>query len=161
MTGDLYQLMVVVSAAPYAKHTNAMKAGLDTCAGVNLIRRNQVPYGSKIRLFQHGTSVKAAQGQKVSTVGEFTLPMKVSESPDAIAVDFVVVDALVVPALLGTPWIGRYVWSIDPPKRTVLLQFTDQKEPFRVSLTSAPKRLQHPLRVSSEQKHYLPFRKRG
>jgi hypothetical protein len=34
MTGDLYQLMEVVSAAPGAKHTNAMKAGLDTCAGV-------------------------------------------------------------------------------------------------------------------------------
>jgi hypothetical protein len=151
MTGDLYQLMVVVSAAPGAKHTNAMKAGLDTCAGVNLIRRNQVPYGSNIRNSQHGTSVKAAQGQKVSTVGEVTLSMKIADSPDPIAVDFVVVDALVVPALLGTPWIDRYVWSIDPPKRTVLLQFTDHKEPFRVSLTSAPKRLQHPLRVSSEQ----------
>jgi hypothetical protein len=49
MTGDLYQLLVVASAAPDAKQTNAIKAGLDTCAVVNLIRRHQVPYGSKIR----------------------------------------------------------------------------------------------------------------
>jgi hypothetical protein len=140
-----------VSAAPGAKHTNPMKAGLDTCAGVNLIRRKQVPYGSNIRNSQYGTSVKAAQGHKLSTVGEVTLSMKIAESPNPIAVKFVVVDALVVPALLGSPWIDRYVWSIDPPKRTVLLQFTDHKDPFRVSLTSAPKRLQHPLRVSSEQ----------
>jgi hypothetical protein len=64
MTGDLYQLMIVVSAAPGAKHTNAMKTGLDTCAGVNLTRRNQVTYGSKIQHSQHGTPVKAAQDRK-------------------------------------------------------------------------------------------------
>jgi hypothetical protein len=113
VTGDLSHLMVMVSAAPGAKHTNAMKAVLDTCAGVNMIRRNQVPYGSKIRNYGHGTSVKAAQGQKVSTVGEVTLSMKVSESPDPFAADFVVVDALVFPALLGTQWIDRYCSAMD------------------------------------------------
>jgi hypothetical protein len=79
------------------------------------------------------------------------LSMKVAECPDPVDVDFLVVESLVVPALLGTPWIDSYVWSIDPPKRTVLLRFAENKEPFRVALTTAPKRLQHPLRVSSEQ----------
>jgi hypothetical protein len=93
-------------------------------------------------------------------IGEVTLSMKVAGCPDHIDVEFVVVESLILPALLGTPRIDTYVWSIDPPKRTVLLQFAEHKEPFQVSLRTAPKRLQNPIRVSSEQKHLL-FRKLG
>lgn len=128
-----------------------MKVGLDTCSGVNLIRRSQIPYGAKIRRAPGVTNFKAAQGQKVEMIGEVTLSLTVVGSSDPVAVDFVVVDALVVPALLGTPWIDKYVWRIDPPKRTVLLQFDEQKEPFKTQLTTAPKRIHHPLRASSEQ----------
>jgi hypothetical protein len=62
MAGDLYQLRVVVSAAPGDKNINYMKVGLDTCAGVNLIRKNHVPYGANIRRAPTVTKVKAAQG---------------------------------------------------------------------------------------------------
>jgi hypothetical protein len=129
MTGDLYQLMVTVSAAPGVKEINTMKAELDTCADINLMRRSQIPHGVKIRRAQGVTKVKAAQGQKIDMIGEFTLSLTVFGSPDVVAVDFMVVDALVVPALLGSPWIDKYVWSIDPQKRTVLLQFMNRKNP--------------------------------
>ena len=151
MTGDLYQLMVTVSAKPGLKDTNTMKVGLDTCAGINLIRRSQIPHGTKIRCAPGVTKVRAAQGQNVDMIGEVTLSLTVCGSQDVVAVDFVVVDALVVPALLGTPWIDKYVWSIDPPRRTVLLQFDEQKEPFKVQLTTAPKRMHHPLRAATDQ----------
>ena len=97
------------------------------------------------------TKVRAAQGQNVDMIGEITFSLIVCGSQDVVAVDFVVVDALVIPALLGTPWIDKYVWSIDPPRRTVLLQFDEQKEPFKVQLTTAPKRMHHPLRAATDQ----------
>jgi hypothetical protein len=56
-----------------------------------------------------------------------------------------------VPALLGTPWINRYIWSIDPPQKSVLIQIDEAKEPFRSRLSSAPTRLIHAIRVSREQ----------
>jgi hypothetical protein len=119
--------MVKVSVAPGVKDTNTMKAGLGTCAGINLIRRSQIPHGVKIRRAPGVTKFKAAQGQKVDMIGEVTLYLTVVGSPDVVAVDFIVVDALVVTALLGTTWIDKYVWSIDHPKRTVLLQLDEQK----------------------------------
>jgi hypothetical protein len=84
-------------------------------------------------------------------LGAVTLTMKLSGSSYTIDVDFVVVEALVVPALLGTPLINRYIWSIDPPKKSVLIQFDEAKEPFRSQLTSAPVRLKHPICVSHDQ----------
>ena len=121
MTGDLYQLMVTVSAKPGLKDTNTMKVGLDTCSGINLIRRSQIPHGTKIRCAPGVTKVRAAQGQNVDMIGEVTLSLTVCGSQDVVAVDFVVVDALVVPALLGTPWIDKYVWSIDPPEENCVV----------------------------------------
>jgi Reverse transcriptase (RNA-dependent DNA polymerase) len=84
-------------------------------------------------------------------LGEVTLNMKVTGSSDTMEVDFVVVEELVVPALLGTPWINRYIWSIDPPQKSVLIHIDEAKEPFRSRLSSAPIRLSHPIRVSREQ----------
>ena len=84
-------------------------------------------------------------------IGEVTLTMKIAGSSDTMEVDFVVVEALVVPALLGTPWIDRYIWSIDPPQKSVLIQIDEAKEPFRSRLSSAPNSLSHPIRVSREQ----------
>jgi hypothetical protein len=84
-------------------------------------------------------------------LGEVTLTMKLAGSSDMIDVDFVVVEALVAPELLGKSWIDRYIWSIDPPKKSVLIQFDEAKEPYRSQLTSSPVRLSHPIRVSHDQ----------
>jgi hypothetical protein len=107
MTGNIYELFVTFSASPKSRHTNTAKVGLDTCAGCNLIRGNQLPHGAVIRN-QTGTNrVQSAQGQNITMLGEVTLTMKLAGSSDTMEVDFVVVEALVVPALLGTPWINR------------------------------------------------------
>ena len=151
MTGDIYELYVTFSASPQARHTNTARVGLDTCAGCNLIRRNQIPHGAVIRTQPGVNRVQSAQGQNIAMLGEVTLTMKLAGSSEMIEVDFVVVEALVVPALLGTPWINRYIWSIDPPKKSVLIQFDDAKEPFFSKLSSAPVRSSHPIRVSHEQ----------
>jgi hypothetical protein len=112
MNGDLYQFMVKRSSTPGVKEKNTMKVGLDTCAGINLIRCSQIPYGSKIGPATGGTKVKAAQGQKVDMIGEVTLALTAARSQLSVLVDFVVVDTLVIPALLGTRWIDKHVWSI-------------------------------------------------
>ena len=151
MTGDLYELRATFAASPDARHTNTARVGLDTCAGCNLIRRNQLPYGVAIRSLSRPNRVSSAQGQNVKVLGEVTLTLRLEESTDTMDVEFLVVEALVVPALLGTPWINRYVWSIDPPKRSVLIHIDDSKEPFRSRLTSSPARPHHTVRVSSPQ----------
>ena len=151
MTGDLYELRATFAATPDARHTNTARVGLDICAGCNLIRRNQLPYGVAIRSLSRPNRVSSAQGQNVKVLGEVTLTLRLEESTDTMDVEFLVVEALVVPALLGTPWINRYVWSIDPPKRSVLIHIDDSKEPFRSPLTSSPARTHHPVRVSSPQ----------
>jgi hypothetical protein len=151
MTGDIYELYVTFSASPEARHTNTDRVSLDTCSGCNIIRRNQLPHGTVVRTQPGVDRVQSAQGQNIAMLGEITLTMKLAGSSYTIYVDFVVVEALVVPALLGTPWISRYIWSIDPPKKSVLIQFDEAKEPFRSQLTSAPVRLSHPIRVSHYQ----------
>jgi hypothetical protein len=151
MTGDLYELMVTLAASSDARHSNTMRVELDTCAGYNLIRRNQLPYGAVIRAVEGANRVQAAQGQQVTIIGEVTLTIRLSGSTETIDAEFLVVEALVVPALLGTPWINRYVWRIDPPKRLVWIQFDGDKQPFRSTLSSSPRRRQHPVRVQADK----------
>jgi hypothetical protein len=151
MTGDLYELHVKLAASQGAKHTNTTRVGLDTCAGCNLIRRNQLPYGTMIRPLTGSTRVQAAQGQRVNALGEVTLTLRLSESTDTVDVDFLVVEALFVSAILGTPWINRYVWSIDPPKKSVFIQIDETKVPFRCKLSTSPSRIHNPVRASSAQ----------
>jgi hypothetical protein len=151
LTGNIYELFVTFSASPEARHINTAKVGLDTCAGCNLIRRNQLPHGAVIRNKTGANRVQSAQGQNITMLGEVTLTIKLAGSSDRMEVDFVIVEALVVPALLGTPWINRYIWSIDPPQKSVLIQIDEAKEPFRSRLSSAPTRLIHAIRVSREQ----------
>jgi hypothetical protein len=151
MTGDIYELRLTLAASPGSRHTNTARVGLDTCAGCNLIRRNQLPLGSVVRPVASPSKVRAAQGQPEVVRGEVTLMLRLAESSDLMEVEFLVVEALVLPALLGTPWINRYVWSIDPPKRSVLIMIDESKEPFRCPLTSSPARPIHPVRATYDQ----------
>ena len=103
MTGELYELRLTLASSAYARHTNTARVGLDTCAGCNLIRYNQLPVGSVVRPLTGQNKVRAAQGQTLVIRGEVTLTLRLAESPDTMEVDFLVVDVLVLPALLGTP----------------------------------------------------------
>ena len=151
MTGELYELRLTLASSADARHTNTARVGLDTCAGCNLIRYNQLPVGSVVRPLTGQNKVRAAQGQPLVIRGEVTLTLRLAESPDTMEVDFLVVDVLVLPALLGTPWINRFVWSIDPPKRSVLIMIDESKEPFRCTLKSSPARQAAPVRSSHDQ----------
>jgi hypothetical protein len=55
------------------------------------------------------TRVQAAQVQRVNALGEVTLTLRLAESTDAVDVKLIFVEALVVSAILCTPWINRYV----------------------------------------------------
>jgi hypothetical protein len=101
-----------------------------------------------IRPLTGSTRVQAAQGQRVNALGEVTLTLRLADTVD---VDFLVVEALVVSAILGTPWINRYIWSIDPPKKSVFIQIDETKVPFRCKLSTSPSRIHHPVRASSAQ----------
>ena len=93
MTGDLYELRATFAATPDARHTNTARVGLDTCAGCNLIRRNQLPYGVAIRSLSRPNRVSSAQGQNVKVLGEVTLTLRLEESTDTMDVEFLVVEA--------------------------------------------------------------------
>jgi transposase InsO family protein len=48
--------------------------------------------------------------------------------------DFLVVDKLIVPAVLGTPWIDQQVISIFPKKKTILVHLGENMAPVEVPL---------------------------
>jgi hypothetical protein len=79
------------------------------------------------------------------------MSMKLAGSSVIIDVYVVVVEALLVPALLGTLWIKCYIWGSDPPRKPVLIQFYEAKEPFSSHLSSGPNRLSQYIRVSYDQ----------
>jgi hypothetical protein len=91
-----------------------MKVGLETCAGINLIRRSQIPHVKKDSSRSGSDESQGCARPKVYLIGEVTLSLTGCGFQDVVAVDFVVVDPLVVPAFLCTPWIDKYVRSIDP-----------------------------------------------
>jgi hypothetical protein len=64
-----------------------------------------------------------------------TLHISVAGSSSTAAVDVLVVEQLVVPVLLGTPWIDKYVVNIDPKSRSVQTQFPGQEIPFCTPLS--------------------------
>ena len=84
LTGDIYELFATFSASPKARHTNTAKVGLDTCAGCNLIRRNQLPHGVVIRNQTGANRVQSAQGQNITMIGEVTLTMKLAGSSETM-----------------------------------------------------------------------------
>jgi hypothetical protein len=104
-----------------------------------------------IRPLTRSTRVQAGQGQRVNALGYVTLTLMLAEAIDTVDVDFLVVESLVVSAILGTPWINRYVWSFYPPKKSVFIKIYEKKVPFRCTLSTSPSRIHHPVRASSAQ----------
>jgi hypothetical protein len=81
LTGDLYQILIKVRADSSTVHMNAVYAGLDTCGGCNLIRKNQLPPNADIRPLSRGPRIAAAQGQALKTLGVVTLYLRLDGSP--------------------------------------------------------------------------------
>jgi transposase InsO family protein len=113
-----------------------MDVALDTCAGCNLVRKNQVPHGAVIKALENPPSITAAEGNPMVALGSVELFANVAESSSMFKVEFYVVESLVVPALLGTPWIDRNVICIDPLRRLVSLQLEPDGAIVETSLRS-------------------------
>jgi hypothetical protein len=62
LTGELYQVEVGVTTTEAGGQHIFLSAALDTCSGSNLIRTNQLPYGSEVIPLSNPPVVTAAQG---------------------------------------------------------------------------------------------------
>jgi hypothetical protein len=133
LAGELYQVEVGVTTTEAGGQHIFLSAALDTCSESNLIRTNQLPYGSEVITLSNPPVVTAAQGNPVKVSGVATLRLQLPGHAAWIMTDFLVVDSLIVPAVLGTPWIDRYVLTIFPKKKTVLVQIHEEKAPVEVN----------------------------
>ena len=124
MTGELYQIKVGVKSPLVQSHI-FLTAALDMCAGCNLVRANQVPEGSIIRDLKRPPVISSAQGQAVDVIGVVTLMTQLRGVGVSVQMEFIVVEDLVAPAVLGTPWIDQNVLFISPQRGTVLGQLRE------------------------------------
>ena len=67
-----------------------------------------------------------------------TPTVSVEGSASKNSVEFLIVENLVVPVFLGTPWIDRYVRCIDPKSRSVEIDWGTDEQPFEVTLRPSP-----------------------
>jgi hypothetical protein len=90
------------------------EACLDTGAGCVLIRENAVPKGTPIHPLEETPRLTTAQGEALTVLGCCKLLVKIAGEVATNATEFIVVSQLVVPVLLGTPWILDHVVRIEP-----------------------------------------------
>jgi hypothetical protein len=110
-----------------------------------------------IRPLTGSTRVQAAQGQRVNALGVVTLTLRLADTVD---VDFLVFEALVVSAILGTPGLTVIFGVLTSRRNRSLFKLTRRKSPFVVS---CPLRLAEFIIpcVPRLLSHCLPFRRRG
>jgi hypothetical protein len=113
-----------------------MDVGLDTFCGFNLIRKNSLPPGAKIYPLSNPPHVHAAQGKRLEILGVAPLFLMPGEGKFEEPVNFLFVSELVVPALLGTPWINSNVLRIEPRTIEVMLE-TSSDGPVTVPLAES------------------------
>jgi hypothetical protein len=89
MTGELYQMEVGVKA-PLVNSQIFLTAGLDTWAGCNLIRANQVPPGAIVRTLKYPPTISSAQGQFVDVMGVLTLMTQLRGAGVSVPTEFIV-----------------------------------------------------------------------
>jgi hypothetical protein len=105
-----------------------LDVGLDTCGGCNLIRKDSLPPGSTISSIANPPTIQAAQGEAIEVLGVVPLVLEVGGTGLADVVNFLVVSNLVVPALLGTPWINKKKLRTEPRTKEVVLDSGDNRE---------------------------------
>jgi Reverse transcriptase (RNA-dependent DNA polymerase) len=132
----IYKLSVQLFSNASTTKSSIVEACLDTGGGCNLIRQGALPSSTIVHPLKKAPNVAAAQGQKLSVHGVCHLHLQVGDQKTFEPVEFLVVDDLVVPLLLGTPWIDNHVVHIEPRTREVLLEFPGQS-PSRVPLTQS------------------------
>jgi hypothetical protein len=71
------------------------------------VRKDALPLDAVVRPLKKAPKVAASQGQRVPVIGVFYLGLKMGGHKTADPVEFLVVESLVVPLLLGTPGSTR------------------------------------------------------
>jgi hypothetical protein len=136
LSGVIYKIRIELFADIACLQKIVMDVGLDTCGGCNLIRKNSLPPGAKIRPLSNPPHVLAAQGKKLEILGVSSLFLMAGEENFEDPVNFLVLSELVVPALLGTPWINSNVLRIEPRTKEVVLE-TCSDDPVTVPLAES------------------------
>jgi len=139
-----------------------MTPTLDTGAGPSIIRVDALPKGWERRLHRrpHLPYIVDVNQNPVSARGMITLRLR--SGGFAACVDFVVVQRLAVPVLLGTSFINRHVEALYPRRQRVRW-FTDASVP-NLSCTARGKRERcrspRDATVRLAQRRVLPSRTR-
>jgi hypothetical protein len=107
LAGAVYKIKVDVSSSVTLRPAYSVEACLDTGGGCNLIRRDTLPPTTSVQPLSEIPRISAAQGEYLSIRGFCQLFLQAGEQRSAEPTDFLVVDDLVVPLLLGTP-LDRY-----------------------------------------------------
>jgi hypothetical protein len=131
LTGELFKLHVGMAAMEEPTVVIYNRAGLDTCGGCNLVRKNQVPKGAVIRDLRDEPRISSAEGRSVEILGVVTRTSTLPGTDFAKSVDLLVAEKLIVPVLLGTPWIFGHVVSISPAERPCWFAFLQRKTTFQ------------------------------
>ena len=97
-----------------------MEAVLDTGAGVNLIRKEEVPKGIAMKKLSSAPLFRDANNNMVKVTGLVFLNVSFN-SGQSLSTRFLVVETLSVPLLLGVEFIQEHVKSIQIKQRTVTM----------------------------------------
>jgi transposase InsO family protein len=136
LSGIIYKIRIELLSEIECSQRSVMDVGLDTCGGCNLIRKDALPPGSTIYPLLNPPNVHAAQGKQLEILGVASLVVMAGEGIFQESVQFLVVPNLVVPALLGTPWINSHVLRIEPRTKEIVLQ-TISGDPVTISLVES------------------------
>jgi hypothetical protein len=128
ISGNIYKIRVELRSHVDCSQKIVVDVGLDTCGGCNLIRKDSLPPGSIINTLLDPPKIQAAQGKPLEIIGVSSLHLNAGGNDLEEVVYFLVVVELVVPALLGTPWINSNVVRIESRTKEVVLETPDKRE---------------------------------
>ena len=114
LSHDIFKIQVELRTTDSNPKSVLTEACLDTGAGCVLIREDAVPKGTRIVALQETPRLTTAKGETLSALGTCDLFVNILGETSEKTTEFIVVSQLVVPVLLGTPWISDYVVRIEP-----------------------------------------------
>jgi hypothetical protein len=89
-----------------------VEACLDTGGGWNLVRDGAIPSSTIVNPLNNVQIISAAQGQMLSILRVCHMILQIGDQKTSEHVELLVVYDLVVPLILGTPWIDTHVVQI-------------------------------------------------
>ena len=138
LSHDIFKIKIELRTTDSNSKSVLTEACLDTGAGCVLIREDAVPKGTRIVALQETPRLTTAKGETLSALGTCDLFVNILGETSEKTTEFIVVSQLVVPVLLGTPWISDYVVRIEPRIREVHIALQPDRD-LRVPLLESSK----------------------